>query len=65
MDKQTKAMREFQSKVLTEGWVIVQWTASSQGEDEWEFRLQKGDRTVEGDGHTSGDSFLVLVSEPL
>ena len=65
MDDQTKAMREFQSKVLTEGWVIVQWTASSQGEDEWEFRLQKGDRTVEGDGHMSDDSFLVLVSKPL
>ena len=65
MDEQTKAIREFQLKVLIDGWAIVQWTASNQGEDEWEFRLQKGERIVEGDGHTSGDSFLVLVSEAL
>ena len=58
-------MREFQSKVLSEGWAIVQWTVSNQGEDEWEFRLQKGERTVEGEGHLSDDSFLILVSESL
>ena len=70
MEKQTKQtnykeMRDFQLKVLNEGWEIVKWMVSEEGVEQWEFQLMRGNRIVDGDGYTGGEGFVAKASKEI